>query len=393
MKDTPVSSEKVYLVDYARTPFSRFGGSFKKIKPVDLSVLSAKPLLERNNLKFDKIDHTIFSNVLPSTTDTLYGARHLALKLGAENSSPGYSVNRLCGSGIQAMWEASNQIKLNQSSCVLVSGSENMSMAPHLTYGARFGTKYGSLKSADLLFDTLTDQNGNIPMGITAENLAKDYKISREECESFSIRSHVKAIKAYEDNCFKSTIIESCGANKDENLRDSLVKEELMKLNSSFQEGGVVTPATASAIVDGSASCLIASKTYINNNNLKALVEIVGFSVVGVDPSRMGIGPVPAIKKILEENQLKVDDIDLFEINEAFASQALACIKELKINLDKVNIWGGSIGIGHPLGATGIRISGVLANQMQKLNKKWGIASACIGGGQGIAVLLKNAKE
>ncbi len=385
---------KVFLLGGKRTPFGSFGGSLKDIKPVDLAVLSSKAALEDLKLAADSIDHTIFANVVPSTSDTLYGARHVGLKVGAPIEKGGFNVNRLCGSGIEAVLVAKRMILCGEADLILVTGSENMSMIPHLTYGARFGTKYGPLKSSDLLLESLTDANCNTPMGITAENLAQKFEISRDECEAYSVDSHKKAGAAYEKGHFKDEVItvelKRGSADRDEHVRDNVSLEEMKKLKPSFQKDGVVTPATASGIVDGAASVFVASEKFVQKWGYTPLCEVGEGSVVGVDPTIMGIGPSPAIKAVLEKSSLKMDQIDLFEINEAFASQVLACKKDLNIPDEKLNIYGGAIALGHPLGATGTRISLTLARQLRINNAKIGIASACIGGGQGIAVILKS---
>lgn len=393
-KTTLNTGKKVFLVNGKRTPFGSFGGSLKDITPVDLAVHAGKAAMEELNLDPSLIDQVILGNVCPSSTDTLYGGRHLALKLGAKESTPGVTINRLCGSGIQAILDGLRLIKLNEAECVLCAGTENMSMVPHLTYGGRFGTKYGSLKNVDMLFDALTDQYVGAPMAITAENLAGDFKISRQECDEYSLDSHKKAEKAYAEGNLQDELVsiplKRGECSKDEHLREGLLIENMAKLKPSFAKDGVVTPATASGVVDGACSVIVASEEFCKKNNLSPLAEIIDGKVVGVDPTRMGIGPVPAIKQLLESNNLSMSDIDLVEINEAFASQTLSCIKELDLDTKKLNIWGGAISIGHPLAASGARIALTLSRQLNKNNKKWGIASACIGGGQGISLLLKN---
>jgi acetyl-CoA acyltransferase 2 len=384
---------KTYLVHGKRTPFGRFSGTLKDITPVDLSVISSKATLSDLSLEASKIDHLVYANVLPSTTDTLYGGRHISLKLGMNQDKPAYNVNRLCGSGIQALWEACSQIKLNESDLVMATGSENMSMAPHLIYGSRFGTKYGPLKTVDLLMDSLTDQYAGCPMGVTAENLAKDYKLARNNVDQFALDSHAKATKAYTSGLLADEISVLEGiCSRDEHVRAEARMEEMAKLRPSFQKDGIVTAANASGIVDGAASILVASEKSCEKNGLSPLAEILGFAVVGVDPSRMGIGPVPAIERLLQKHELKIGDIDLFEINEAFAPQVMACQTQLEIPLEKLNIWGGAIAYGHPLGASGVRIALTLARQLKMNKLKLGVAAACIGGGQGIAILLRSVE-
>jgi len=387
---------KIYLVAGKRTPFGSFGGSLIKIKPVDLAVHATTAMLEEIGLSPDKIDQVILGNVVPSSTDTMYGGRHLALKSGMPESTPGITINRLCGSGIEAILQSFNLIKLGQAHCLLASGTENMSMVPHLTYGARFGTKYGPLKSIDMLLDALTDQHCNIPMGVTAETLAEMYEITRDECEVFAVNSHKKTSNAYKENLLQGELapvkLKRGELSRDEHLREDVSLEAMKKLAPNFKPGGVVTAATASGIVDGAASVLVASESFVEKEGLTPLAEIIDGHTLGVNPKIMGIGPVPVIREMLEKNNLKMDEIDLFEINEAFAAQTLAVVKELNLDSSKLNIWGGATAIGHPLAATGVRISLTLARQLNELKLKRGIASACIGGGQGIAILLESIR-
>ena len=386
-------AERIYLVQGKRTPFGKFGGSLKDITPVDLSVIAAKALISEIKLDPSKIDHVILGNVVPSSTDTMYGGRHLALKLGCRQETPGLVLNRLCGSGIEALMSAARLIKLGEAECVLAAGTENMSMVPHLTYGSRFGTKYGSLKSVDMLLDALTDQYCQTPMGITAESLSEKFEITRSQCDEFSYNSHLRAVKAYKDGLLQGEIVPvplkrgSC--DRDEHMREDASLAEMNSLKSTFKIDGVVTAASASGIVDGAAAIIVASESFIKKEGLTPIAEIIDGHVIGVDPKIMGIGPSPAIKGLLAKNQMTINQIDLFEINEAFAGQTLSCMKDAGISYDKINLWGGAVALGHPLGASGVRISLTLARQLQHFKKDFGIASACIGGGQGIAILLK----
>lgn len=384
---------KVFIVQGKRTPFGKFGGSLGAITPVELAVIATKALLDETKISPESLDQVIFANVLPSTPDTLYAGRHLGLKTGMKVESPGIVINRLCGSGIQAVIDAARLIRTNEANAVLVAGAENMSMAPHLTYGARFGTKYGSLVSKDLLLDTLYDKHANMPMGQTAENLAHDYTVTKEESDSYAFESHQKANKAYAAGLIQPELapvkFDRVDCSKDEHLREEISLVEMQKLKPTFKKDGTVTAGSASGIVDGACALIIASEEYCKQHNLKPLAEIIAGEVVGVDPSKMGIGPVPAIQNLLKKQNLKISDIDLFEINEAFAPQVIACRKALEISPDKLNIWGGAVALGHPLGATGLKITLTLARQLQHLQKNYGISSACIGGGQGIALLIK----
>ncbi|MDC1174166.1 thiolase family protein [Bacteriovoracaceae bacterium] len=385
---------KIYLVEGKRTPFGKFGGSLKDISPVDLAVHATKALLDQTKVSADKIDQFILGNVVPSTTDAMYGGRHLALKSGAPETTPGYCVNRLCGSGIQSIIDAVHLLKLGEGQAIIAAGTENMSIVPHLTYGGRFGTKYGSLRNVDMLLDALTDQYAGCPMGETAEKLGAKFSVTRQECDEFALSSHQKATKAYQDGHLQGEIapleLKKIICEKDEHLREDANIEGMNKLRPNFKKDGLVTAASASGIVDGAAAVLVATEDFVKKEGLTPLAEIVDATVVGVDPTIMGIGPSPAIKKLLKQNNMNLDQIDLVEINEAFASQALSCAKDLELSLDKLNIWGGAIALGHPLGASGTRITHTLARQLKTLNKSYGIASACIGGGQGIAILIKS---
>jgi acetyl-CoA C-acetyltransferase/acetyl-CoA acyltransferase 2 len=385
--------EKIYLVQGKRTPFGKFGGSLKDVTPVDLAAHASKALISEIKLNPEKIDQVILGNVVASSTDTMYGGRHLALKIGCRQETPGIVLNRLCGSGIEAILSAARIIKLGEARCILAAGTENMSMVPHLVYGSRFGTKYGSLKTVDMLLDALTDQYAQIPMGITAENLSEKFEVTRAQCDSFSFDSHMRASKAYKDNLLQGEIapfpLRKGECARDEHFRDDPSLDEMKSLKSTFKTDGVVTAASASGIVDGAAAVIVASESFCKQEGLIPLAEIVDGFVIGVDPKIMGIGPSPAIKGLLEKNKMKLSEIDLFEINEAFAGQTLSCMKDINIPHDKINLWGGAVALGHPLAASGIRIAHTLCRQLQHYKKNYGIASACIGGGQGIAILLK----
>ncbi len=387
---------RIFLVQGKRTPFGKFGGSLKDITPVDLAVHASKALISEIKLDPSKIDQVLLGNVVPSSTDTMYGGRHLALKLGCRLETPWLVLNRLCGSGIEAILEASRLIRLGEAHCVLAAGTENMSMVPHLTYGSRFGTKYGSLKSVDMLLDALTDQYAQTPMGVTAENLSEKFEVTRAQCDEFSHASHIRAATAYKNGLLQGEIapipLRKGFCDRDEHLREDVSLEEMKSLKSTFKTDGVVTAASASGIVDGAAAVIVASEAFVNQEGLSPIAEIVDGFVIGVDPKIMGIGPSPAIKGLLSRNNLLMEQIDLFEINEAFAGQALSCMKDTNIPHEKLNVWGGAVALGHPLGASGVRISNTLARQLVHFKLNFGIASACIGGGQGIAILIKRCE-
>ncbi len=381
---------RVFIIQGKRTPFGKFGGALGSLKPVELAVIAAQALLKETGVDPETLNQVIFANVIPCTPDTLYAGRHLALKCGLNVRTPGLVVNRLCGSGIEAIIQSARLIRNYEADALLVAGAETLSMAPHLTYGARFGTKYGPLKSQDMLLDTLYDQHAQIAMGLTAENLSQTYNITKQDSDLFSYESHRKANLAYAGNLIQDEIVAVDKCSKDEHLRGDVSLEDMQKLKPTFLKEGTVTAGSASGIVDGACSMIIASEEYVRTHNLKPLAEIIAGEVVGVDPNRMGLGPVPAITELLAKQKLKKQDIDLFEINEAFAPQVLACQKALEIDPSELNIWGGAIALGHPLGATGLKITLTLARQLKYLNKKKGISSACIGGGQGISLLIES---
>jgi acetyl-CoA acyltransferase 2 len=387
------SDRKVFIIQGKRTPFGKFGGSLGPVTPVDLAVIATKALLEETKISPDTLDQVIFANVIPSTPDTLYAGRHLGLKAGLKTEAPGVVVNRLCGSGIQALIDGARLIRTHEAEALLIAGAENMTMAPHLTYGARFGTKYGALKTQDLLLDTLYDKHAQIAMGMTAENLAHDYAVTKEESDIYAYESHLKANKAYAAGLIQPEIapvkFDRIDCSKDEHLREDISLAEMQKLKPTFKKDGTVTAGSASGIVDGACALIIASEDYVKKHNLKPIAEIIAGEVIGVDPTKMGMGPIPAIQKLLVKQNLKISDIDLFEINEAFAPQVIACRKALEIPSEKLNIWGGAVALGHPLGATGLKITLTLGSQLQHHQKEYGISSACIGGGQGIALLIR----
>lgn len=383
------TDRKVFIIQGKRTPFGKFGGSLGNVTPVDLAVIATKALLEETKILPSSIDQVIFANVIPSTPDTLYAGRHLALKAGLPVETPGIVINRLCGSGIQALIDGARLIRTGEAESLIIAGAENMTMAPHLTYGARFGTKYGALKTQDLLLDTLYDKHAQVPMGTTAENLAHEYTVTKEESDTYAYQSHVKANAAYAAGLIQPELVPVDNCGKDEHLRPDISFNDLQKLKPTFKKDGTVTAGSASGIVDGACALIIASEAYVLKHNLKPLAEIIDGHVVGVDPAKMGIGPVPAIKGLLKKQNIDISKIDYFEINEAFSPQVIACQRALEIPETRLNIWGGAVALGHPLGATGLKITLTLARQLQHHQKEYGIASACIGGGQGIALLIK----
>ena len=389
----------VYLVEGSRTAFGSYGGSFLYTEDVELGVAVTKEALQRSGVNATDIDEIIFGNIIHTNNNSAYLSRHIGLKSGLPITSSALTVNRLCGSGLQAIVSGAQSILLGDAQLVVAGGTENMSRAPHVLRGTRFSNPNKAPIIDDMLWGTLTDEYIGCGMGITAENLAKKYEISREEQDEFSVQSHQKATIAIESGRFTSEIVPVTVKNvkgqeivveRDEHVRSNVSLEKMSTLKPAFLKDGTVTAANASGINDGAAAVVIASEQAVKEKNLKPLSRIVAWAVAGVDPNIMGIGPVPAIQKVLQKANLTLQDIDLFELNEAFAAQSLAVIRELQLDQEKVNVNGGAIALGHPVGASGARVTYTLAKELQLQNKNYGIASLCIGGGQGIAVLLEN---
>lgn len=393
----------VYVVGAKRTPFGAFGGKLKQITATDLAVLSSKAALAQANLSAEKVDETFMGNVIGSSLDYAYLSRHVALKTGVPIPSPSLTVNRLCGSGFETTCLGVEAIEQGRSSIALCGGTENMSQAPMVLDGlsTRFGTALGKgIKAEDQLWAGLTDSYAKIPMGLTAEKLGAQFGITRDQCDEYALRSQHTYHEAAKHGIFHTEIAEveikgKKGPEKvthDEHPRGSTTIADLKKLKPVFKEDGLVTAGSASGICDGAASLVVASEEATRANNLTPLSRVVAWSRVGCDPSIMGIGPVEAIRNALKAANLTLKDIDLIEINEAFAAQFLACEKALDLDRTKCNRNGGAIAVGHPLGASGARILTHLTHELNRTKSKYAIGAACIGGGQGIAVILENIK-
>lgn len=390
-------AKAIFVVGSKRTAIGAFGGKLKDLTPVDLQYAASNAALIAANVKPDHVDHVVIGNVHSLVSvDSRNLARRVLLKCGIPEHVPAFVVNRLCGSGFQALVSGAYEIAAGDSNIVLTGGSENMSMIPHIAH-VRTGAKLGvDVKLVDYLWDSLTNHPA---MGLTAENLAEKYGITRLQSEQFALQSQTKWEQANKAGYFKEEIVpinlkvkgEDVVFDVDEPPRKTSL-ELLAKLKPVFKKDGTVTAGTASGISDGAAAVLIASSDAVKQHNLKPLARLVGFAVVGVDPNIMGIGPAPAIRKLLNKVNLKLDDIDLIEVNEAFAPQYLAVEKELGLNPEKCNVNGGAVAMGHPLGCSGSRICGHLIHELRRRGGKYAIGSACIGGGQGIAVLFENVK-
>ncbi|MCB1177131.1 MAG: acetyl-CoA C-acetyltransferase [Leptospiraceae bacterium] len=389
--------EKAVIIDGARTPFGSFGGSLKDIGSTEMGVIVSKAALEKSNVQAGDVGEIIFGNVVPSEKNSIYLARHIGLKSGLDMDVPALTVNRLCGSGMEAIILAAKKIYLNEAQAVVAGGSESMSQAPYAVRNARWGVRYGSADFEDTLNQGLTDLYVELPMGATAENLALQYNISREEQDEWATISQERAEAAINEGRLKEEIIpvEIQGKKpftfeKDEFVRGASVRGNLGKLKPAFKKDGTVTAGNASGINDGACAVTVTSESYAQKIGKTPLAIIKGYGHSGCDPAKMGIGPALAIPKALKSSGLELKDMGLIEVNEAFAAQYLAVQKEIKLNPDITNVNGGAIAIGHPLGASGARVTLTLAYEMKRRGIKYGVASLCIGGGQGIALVLEN---
>ncbi|WP_374966932.1 acetyl-CoA C-acetyltransferase [Lysinibacillus sp. RS5] len=390
----------IVLLEGARTPFAKISGSFRDITATELGVIAAKEAIRKSNINPDDIDQVVFGNVQQSSKDAHMLARHVGLKAGTSLEVPAITINRVCGTGIEAILTGARYILTGEANVVLAGGTENMSQVPHVIRGARWGSPLGGPIVEDWVWDGLLDTNAGYTMSQTAENLAEKYKITREEVDAHALSSHKRAIKAREKGYFKEEIVSvnvkgSKGdsiVEHDEHIRETTM-EKLGKLESRFVVGGVVTPGNASGMVDGAAAVIIASSHYAEKNGLKPIARLVSWDVVGVDPKYMGIGPVPAIRGALKKANLQLEDLDLIEINEAFSAQYLACQKELGFDLEIGNVNGGAVALGHPLAASGTRITHSLIYELKRRNKRYGAAAVCIGGGQGIAAIWESLQK
>ncbi len=402
--------DDMYLINGARTPFGKLSGTLANVSPTDLGIFACKGALNKSKVNAEEIDQTIIANIGQSSTDAYFLPRHISLYSGVREEVPVLMVQRICGSGFETIIAGVEQIHLGKADIVLCGGTENMSLSPTVSYGNRMGYQLGRPNFVDMLWESLNDTAAGFPMGFTAENVAKKHKITREETDTFGKLSSDRTLSAIEKGFFEdeiiplnSTVFEAEGLKPrkvrlpknvtdfkiDENVR-STTMEALAKLPPVFDKAGVQTAGNSSGIVDGAASVVISNKEYISANNLKPLTKVVASTACGIDPKFMGLGPVKAINLLLEITGLKLDEIGLIEINEAFAAQFIGCERELGFDRNIANVNGGAIAIGHPLGATGVRLSLTLSREMNNRKTKYGIASACIGGGQGNAILFEN---
>jgi acetyl-CoA acetyltransferase family protein len=377
---------------------AEFGGSFSDLSAIELGARAAQEVFRRTGVDPAEIDHTVVGNALQTSPDAIYGARHVALRAGVGHETPALTVNRLCGSGVQSIVSGAHLILAGEAQTCLVGGVENMTQAPHCIWGARRGLRLGEGKLEDLLMIALYDPFCGCYMAQTSNNLAEDYGISRQEQDEFAVMSQKRAAAAWESGRLVEEVVpievkrgrKTLTVERDEHLRPDTTLEDLEKLPTVFGKESMVTAGNASGIVDGAAMMLLSTEAKAKDRGLQPLGRILSWATVGVDPSRMGIGPAPAIRQALASVNLQLADIDLIEVNEAFAGQILAVIRELDLDVDRLNVNGGAIALGHPLGATGTRIVLTLLNELRRRGGGIGVASACIGGGQGIAIVVES---
>ena len=394
------NAPQVLFLSGVRTGFGAFGGTLKDLSATDLGVVAARAAIARAGLPVERYDHAVFGNALQTSKDAIYLARHIALRAGLPIPVPALTVNRLCGSGFESIIEGARQILLGESRVVLAGGTESMSQAPHVLRGARWGYRLGPTPPLeDSLWEALRDTECDRSMAETAETLAEKYGITRAAVDAYALRSQQAADAAWKADAFADEVVPVTIRDRktkqdvawalDEHRRPDTTLDGLGKLPPYFRKDGVVTAGNASGIVDGAAAVVIADEAVAREAGLKPLGRLVAWGIAGVDPAVMGIGPAPAARKALERAGMKLDQMDLVEVNEAFAAQYLAVEKELGLDRARTNTEGGAVALGHPLGATGTRITLHLLHALRRTGKRFGLGSACIGGGQGAAVIVE----
>jgi acetyl-CoA acetyltransferase family protein len=393
--------QDIAIVNGARTPMARYCEKLRDFTAQELGAIAGKEAMKRSGVEPAEIDHLVFGNAQQTSGDALYGARHVGLKAGVPIEVPALTVNRLCGSGMQAIVSGAQMIQLGEAKTVLAGGMESMSQAPHVIRGMRWGVGLGEGKLEDSLMVALLDSQCGLYMANTAELYAEQQGITRQMMDEFALRSQKCADDAYKAGRMQEELTpvplknrrgEATGEmfSEDDHRRPQTTMEGLAKLRPAFGKNGTVTAGNASGIVDGGAAVVLMPLAEAQKRNLNPLGRLISWGIAGVDPRIMGSGPVPATKKALAAAGLKLDDMDLIEVNEAFAGQYLAVEKELGLDREKVNVNGGAIALGHPLGATGTRLVLTLLHELKRRKKKYGLATACIGGGQGIAVIVES---
>ncbi len=392
-----MTRREVFIVGGVRTPMVDYVGALKDVSAIELGALASRAAFDRTGVRPEWIDHVVFGNVLQTSADAIYAARHVALHAGVPVDVPALVVNRLCGSGVQAAVSGAQMIQLEEADLVLTGGIESMSQAPHVIRGLRSGLRLAQGKLEDSLWEALTDSYCGCAMAATAENCAAQYGITREEQDCYALRSQQLAARAWDEGRMAEEVVAvevktrkgTMRTDRDDHMRPKTTLDGLAQLPPAFSKGGTVTAGNASGIVDGGAALILASREALDRHGLKAIGRLVDWASAGVEPRLMGMGPAPATRKVLARTGLSLHDIDLIEVNEAFAAQYLSVEKELQLDREKVNVNGGAIALGHPLGMTGTRLLLTLLLELRRRSKPRGLATACIGGGQGIAAIVE----
>jgi acetyl-CoA acetyltransferase family protein len=390
----------VVFLSAVRTGFGAFGGALKDLSATELGAIAARAALDRAGLEPAAVGHVVFGNVLQTSADAVYLARHVGLRAGLPIETPAVTVNRLCGSGFEAVIQGAHRIVLGEADAVLAGGTESMSQAPHVVRGARWGLRFGPAQPLeDTLWEALRDGYCGLPMAETAEKLAECYHLDRTDVDAYAARSQACAKAAWASGAVADEVVPVTLKDRktrqdvtwaaDEHMRPDTTAEGLAKLPPYFKKDGVVTAGNASGISDGAAALVVAGEAFARERGLRPLGRLVGWGVAGVDPSIMGIGPVPAARRALAHAGLALGDMDLVEVNEAFAAQYLAVERELGLDRERTNVDGGAVAIGHPLGASGARITAHLLHALRRRGGRFGLGAACIGGGQGVAVVVE----
>ncbi|WP_322046371.1 beta-ketothiolase BktB [Paraburkholderia sp. J67] len=394
-------SKEVVVVGGVRTAIGKFGGSLKDVAPTELGALVLREVLARSEVKPEDVGHVVFGNVIATEPKDLYLSRVAAINAGIPETTPAFNVNRLCGSGLQAIVSAAQTILLGDADVAIGAGAENMSRAPYITPDARFGARMGDVRLVDMMLGALNDPFHTIPMGVTAENVARKFDISRERQDALALESHRRAAHAIAEGRFASQIVPVTRKVKgrdvvfdtDEHLRTDATIEDFSKLKPVFaKENGTVTAGNASGINDAAAAVLLMSREAAEQRGIAPMARLVAYAHAGVDPLHMGIGPVPATRLALQRAGLRIEDLDVIESNEAFAAQACAVTQELGLDPAKVNPNGSGISLGHPIGATGTLITVKALHELQRVNGRYALVTMCIGGGQGIAAIFENLR-
>ena len=391
--------QDIVILDGARTPMAEYNGAFADVSAIDLGAHAARHAMSRSGVEPGEIDHVVFGNALQNSGDAIYGARHVGLKAGVPKEVPALTVNRLCGSGFEAIVQGAHQILLGEARTVLAGGMENMSQAPHVIRGARKGLRLGQGQLEDSLMVALLDSYCGLYMAQTSDRVAARYGITREEQDEYALSSQRRAASAWQSCRLSEEVAaievrqgrRSVRIEKDDHMRPDTTREALAALPPSFGEGGQVTAGNASGIVDGAAAVVVTSASHAREKGRTPLARVVAWAAVGCEPELMGLGPAPAARAALKRAGLEKKDIALWEINEAFAGQILGVVRELDLDREILNVNGGAIALGHPLAATGTRCTLTLARELKRRGGGYGLAGACIGGGQGIAVVIEVA--